>query len=232
MTTQTFSRRTFGLGVLAAGAAFALPIREVRAAPLGTVTELAVWGDSMAQVWPNYLATLTRLPVYRGAVGGQTIAEIAARFAAWTRPGVGHIVWGGHTDANRQNDTLDDVVPAMAGMAQQAAAQGSRFMPLGLTNGPESILGTDLYAAMILGVNAELQAAHPDYTDVRAHLVVAGLAAARLDPNQQDFLDIGNDIPPASLRTTIGNPAHLNTPGRNVVAEKVDQRIRAKGWLV
>lgn len=236
MSAHLLDRRMFCVGALAAAGALLLPAAEGRAArPFGSrsataVTQVAVWGDSMANHWPRYLEGNLGVPVAREGIGGATITEIAAAYFAWDQPNTGHVLWGGHTDFNKNNNSGDLVVPTIASMV--AAADPGMFFVIGLTNGPGYEYGTNLYVQVTEGINPQLQEAYGDrYADVRRYLITDGLQVAGLAPTAQDALDIANDTPPVSLRVDDGNPGHLNLAGRMVVAGRMDTLIREAGWL-
>lgn len=229
MRTAMLSRRDFCLAAAAATAAVLLPVTRAHAA--GPVNQVVVWGDSMAIKWPKALAGLLGIPVLARAVGGDTIAETQQRFDTWTEPDTGHVLWGGHVDLNRQNNSFQLVPPTIAEMA--ATVPPGLFMPLSLSNGPDAPEGSRGYRRLT-GVNRELARTHrSSYVEMRGYLISDGLRVANIAPTAEDLRNIEDDVPPQSLRVAPGggNPAHLNDTGRRVVAGRLDQLIRAAGWL-
>lgn len=235
MTAQVFGRRTFVTGALAGAGALLLPA-AAQAAPArrprrrATVNQVAVWGDSMAHIWPGYMQAELGVQVYRNGVGGSTITQIAEAYFDWDMPNTGHVLWGGHTDFNSNNQTGDLVVPTIASMV--AAAPPGMFFVCGLTNGDGYEYGTDLYVQVIEGINPQLATTYGNrYADLRRYLVTDGLRVAGITPTGGDQLDIANDIPPRSLRVLDGNPGHLNEAGKRVVAGRMADLIEAAGWI-
>ncbi|MDQ3465787.1 MAG: IPT/TIG domain-containing protein [Actinomycetota bacterium] len=231
------------LAVLVAGllAAVVAPVQTLAHAD-GPVTQVIVWGDSMTQVWPRYLQELLGIPVLPKGVGGDTIQETQTLFNEWvlTNPAqvatTAHLCWCGHVNTNRQNqnsDTNSDtIVPALQAMAAQVPA--GQFMPIGLTNGPDQPIGSAGYNLVVLGVNVDMAKKFgKSYAEVRRFLVTDGLRVAGIARTPTDQANMDDDIPPASLRVAPGggNPAHLNDAGRRVTASRLDDLVRAAGWL-
>jgi len=217
----------------------------------GPVTQLVIWGDSMTQVWPEYLAELVDLPVIYNGEGGSTVQDTKASFTAWVTEHrgdpdfatTGHLCWCGHTNLNGPNsqDPLKDrhtIVPAQDAMAD--LVPDGLFMPIGLTTGPEAPWGSFEYEAVVddlqdgtaTAVNEEMKASFPEtYAEVRRYLVTDGLRLTGLPPTAEDNENITYDVPPRSLRTDNGNPSHLNEPGRRVAAARLADILRAVGWV-
>lgn len=201
------------------------------------VTQIAVWGDSMTQVWPDYLQDLVGVPVLKLGAGGETVQETKARFDAWVQANpsqlatTGHLCWCGHPNTNRQNNDPESVVPTLRAMANQVPR--GLFMPIGLTNGPTEGAGTEAYRVIVEGVNVDMASAFRSaYAEVRRFLVTDGLDVAGIEPTPEDRANIAIDVPPASLRTDgPGNPAHLNDAGRRVTAIRLNDLVRAVGWV-
>lgn len=204
----------------------------------GAVSRVYVWGDSMTLVWPNYLRELLDVEVVNAGAGGETVQQTHARFDAWVQANptllssTGHICWCGHTNTNRKNNNIETILPEIQAMAAQVPS--NRFMPIGLTNGPDQPAGSAGYRAIVQGVNLDIAAAFgAEYAEVRRFLVTDGLQVAGIVESVQDQRDVAVDVPPGSLRTTMtGNPAHLNDAGRHVTAIRMDDLVRAAGWLV
>lgn len=204
----------------------------------GPVTQVIVWGDSMTQVWPRYLQDLLGIPVLPWGVGGDNIQETKSLFDDWVRTHpaelatTGHLCWCGHTNTNRQNHNQETIVPALEAMAGQVPA--GRFMPIGLTNGPDQPRGSAGYNTVVVGVNGDMaERFGASYAEVRRFLVTDGLRVAGIAATPTDTANMNDDIPPASLRVApgAGNPAHLNDSGRRVTAIRLDDLVRAAGWL-
>lgn len=232
------------LAASAASAVIVLPAQTATAA--GPVTQVIVWGDSMTQVWPRYLQTLLRLPVRAMGSGNDNVQETQTQFNSWyeaasnaERASTGHLCWCGHVNTNRKTNTPETVVPALLEMAARVPA--GLFMPIGLTNGPDAPVGSEHYELVVRdtppltesAVNQKMATAFGSaYAEVRRFLVTNGLTVAGITPTAEDLQNIEDDIPPRSLRTDgDGNPAHLNDAGRQVTAFRLNQLIRADGWI-
>ncbi|MBA3524118.1 MAG: Ig-like domain repeat protein [Geodermatophilaceae bacterium] len=229
-----------GLVVLAALVGLVVPATSASAAAPATspVSRVYVWGDSMTLVWPSYLGQLLGIPVVNAGVGGENVQQTKARFDTWVTENpsllatTGHLCWCGHTNANLQNDNPETILPVVQSMAAQVPS--NRFMPIGLTNGPDAPSGSPGYQAIVKGVNVDLQNAFKAlYAEVRRYLVTDGLRVAGITATAEDNRNIAADVPPASLRTIEpGNPAHLNDAGRHVTASRLNDLIRGASWLV
>ncbi|MBA3524742.1 MAG: Ig-like domain-containing protein [Geodermatophilaceae bacterium] len=215
------------------------------------VTKLVVWGDSMTQVWPEYLADLTGLPLVYNGKGATTVQDTEQSFDTWIEahkndadfPTTGHICWCGHTNLNGPNSqsSLTDyttIIPALDRMSKLAPP--GLFMPIGLTTGPETPWGSTSYRQVIddlddataTAINERMRATFPaTYAEVRRYLVTDGLRRSRIPATAEDTQNIAFDFPPRSLRTDNGNPSHLNEPGRRVAAARLDDLLRAVGWV-
>lgn len=216
------------------------------------VTQILVWGDSMTQVWPDYLTELIGVPALDMGEGGSDVQDTQAAFTAWVgehrgEPDfatTGHVCWCGHTALNGPNskDPLKNwttVVPAQRAMAAQVPA--GLFMPIGLTNGPDQPLGSteyeqsvdDLDPSTTTAINEMLKTFFPTrYAEVRRYLVTDGLRITGIPATAEDTQNIADDIPARSLRTDTGNPSHLNDPGRRVTAQRMADIVRRVGWVV
>jgi hypothetical protein len=224
------------LAACAVSVALAVPVHTANAAG-GPVTQIIVWGDSMTQVWPTYLQSLVGIPVVQMGVGADNIQQTQTKFNSWVanNPGAkaatGHLCWCGHTNTNRKNNNPDTIVPTLQAMADRVPA--GLFMPIGLTNGPDQGIGTEGYRVVVQGVNVDMkQRFGSSYAEVRRYLVTDGLRVAGITPTAEDRRNIDADVPPRSLRTDSGgNPAHLNDAGRQVTAQRLNDLVRAAGWI-
>lgn len=253
-------RRFLASVVVASTAALSLVVSTQPAnAAAGQVTQLVVWGDSMTQVWPQYLQALLGIPVvYKGA-GGTNVQYAENGLKAWvndpanaaTRSTTGHICWCGHTNYNSTNVNSgtgpDTIMPTLLRMADLLPP--GLFRPIGLTNGPADPKGSDGYKTIVEdGIVDGPDPENPDpatrtalnermadafgasYAEVRGYLVSNGLDMAGMTATTTDTANIQNDIPPRSLRTDGGNPAHLNDAGKYVTAQRLAQLLREGGW--
>nr|MDQ3576992.1 hypothetical protein [Actinomycetota bacterium] len=170
----------------------------------------------------------------------------------------GHLCWCGHVNANAAHVGTDKDIQSIVPTLQRMAAKVplGLFMPIGLTNGPlvygpdssvtpptpasQGYLDTisDLTSA-VTAVNEVMAAPRPvgfgsSYAEVRRYLVTDGLRVAGITPTANDKANIAVDVPPRSLRRDIDDPdtdAHLNTAGQNVTAARLNDLIRAAGWI-
>lgn len=217
----------------------------------GTVTQIIVWGDSMTQVWPEYLQDLVGIPVIASGAGGSTVQQTQQSFTAWVElhrddadfPTTGHLCWCGHTNVNYKNSQspLTDrrtIVPAQLAMADLVPP--GLFRPIGLTNGPDSALGSAGYRQSVedgdeltrTAVNELMADAFgASYAEVRRFLVTDGLETAGITATAEDAANILVDVPPRSLRTDVGNPSHLNDAGRHVTAARLADLLQRGGWV-
>lgn len=247
-----FSR--IALSMIAASAlsiGLAAPSSGATAATDGTITKIIVWGDSMTQIWPGYLQDLIGIPVIPSGVGGSTVQQTQQSFTAWAEQHrtdadfetTGHLCWCGHTNVNYKNSQSPatdwrTIVPAQQAMA--ALVPVGLFRPIGLTNGPDSALGSPGYRQSVddgdpetfTAVNELMAQAFPgSYAEVRKYLVTNGLQVAGITATPEDEANIAVDVPPRSLRTDVGNPAHLNDAGRHVTAARLADLLREGGWV-
>lgn len=156
--------------------------------------------------------------------GSPFVTDIAQQYRD-----AGTIIWSGHNDIALGDGSR--VLDNIAGMVDFVQSAG-HYLVLGLSNGTGSEKGTPAYDEGILGINTTLEETYgPDhYLDVRRFLIEDGLRAAGIEPTRQDLLDIGNDIPPSSLRDTSAQ-GHLNAIGYRVLAEYINQFITDQGWV-
>lgn len=239
------------LGVSAIFGGLVAPAQQANAAV--QMTQLVVWGDSMTQVWPQYLADLLGIPVvYKGA-GGTNVQSAENGLKAWvadpandaTRSTTGHICWCGHTNYNSTNVNNgtgpETIMPTLLRMRDLLPP--GLFRPIGLTNGPSDPIGSDGYKTIVDDQNSATRTALNEqmadafgasYAEVRGYLVSDGLAMAGMTATKTatDDKNVLDDIPPRSLRTDGGNPAHLNDAGKYVTAQRLAQLLRPPlgGW--
>lgn len=227
-----------------------LPASATAATP-GYITRIVVWGDSMTQAWPKYLADLTGIRVTANGVGAQSVQGTKEDFDAWVAENQGlpgfattaHICWCGHPNFNGPNSSVpatdaSTIVPTMQAMAAQVPE--GRFIPISLNNSYETPRGSeghqggveDGLPATHVAVNEAMGVAFPTtYADLRGYFITDGMADAGLTPTAQDLADIALDIPPSSLRTDFGAPGHLSEPGRRVTALRLAEFLRELGWV-
>lgn len=234
------------LALAAASVALAVPASQASAAG-GPVDKIMVWGDSMTQIWPGYLDALLPIPVEQRGVGAENIQQTQGHFDEWyrtatptARANTGHLCWCGHTNLNRANNNPDTILPTLQAMANKVPA--GLFMPIGLNNGPLYPKGTNTYRLAIndevagtkTAINEKMaQTFGTAYAEVRRWLVTDALARAGITPTAEDRRNMSDDVPPRSLRTDNpgGNPAHLNDTGKQMVASRLNDLVRAAGWI-
>lgn len=141
----------------------------------------------------------------------------------------GVIIWAGHNDVRLGGgqQALDNIAKMV-----DYVDEGGHYLVLGLSNGTGAEEGTPFYQEGIEMVNPTLEETYgPDhYLDVRRWLIDEGLAAAGLEPTEQDKLDIANDVPPTSLRDPSA-AGHLNADGYRVLAEYIQSVLTERGWI-
>ncbi len=99
-----------------------------------------------------------------------------------------------------------------------------RFLVLSIINGQSEIKGSGGYNK-IISLNDSIRAAYPDnYIDVRSSII-----ESYQPENKIDSTDHSNDVPPASLRY---DAIHLTGNGYTIVANKIFEIIKSKGWVI
>lgn len=169
----------------------------------------------------------------------------------------GHLCWCGHVNNNSAHQggpkDIDTIVPTLQRMAAKVPGL---FMPIGLTNGPlaygpnssvtpPSAASRDYLDTIndgtnsVTAVNEIMASPRPvgfgsSYAEVRRYLVTDGLRVAGIAPTATDQANIDVDVPPRSLRVDVDDPdtdAHLNEAGKRVTASRLNDLIRAAGWI-
>lgn len=189
---------------------------------------VACWGDSLTAgtggtPYPAQLSTLSGYATFNGGVGGNTSSQVKTRFDADTaRRGYNVVFWVGRNDFGSGFDAAWRT-QVKADLAAMVAALGhSRYMVLSILNQNTAITGTAEHTGIVT-LNAELSTIHGSrYFDIRGYLINSALDALGISPSAQDLLDIGNDVPPDSLRS---DNIHLNTNGYLAVATAVNSLV-------
>lgn len=241
----------FALALSAPTLALVVPAQSASAEG-GPVTQVAVWGDSMTMVWPVFLEDLLGVPVLRFGEGSTDVQQTQVKFEKWVRenPGqvatTGHLCWCGHVNVNGEHDgkSIDErsIVPTLLEMAD--LVPDGLFMPIGLSNGRDAPQGSDPYDQLInspaypnvqsgTAVNEDMyEAFQGAYAEVRRYLVTDGLRVAGLQETPADRANTDVDVPPAQLlRGKNIHDAHLSDAGKQVTAIRLDELIRAAGWI-
>jgi hypothetical protein len=127
------------------------------------------------------------------------------------------VIWAGRNNSGSPSQVEADIAAMVA-----ALPSPKRYVILAVLNGSSEGTGTGAYTS-ITSINTYLASTYPNnYFDIRTYLVQHGLTDAGLAPTGQDSTDIGNDLPPTSLRF---DNIHLNTFGYSVVAAQVAKWI-------
>ncbi|ETX26470.1 SGNH/GDSL hydrolase family protein, partial [Roseivivax isoporae] len=138
------------------------------------------------------------------------------------------ILWLGRND---QTET-DQIKDGIAACVSRIERKGGRYLVLSVLTGdydPEEYGPSGSRYLTTVGLNNDLEALYTDrYLDVRRLLITEGLPRAGITPTAQDTIDIGNDVPPDSLRH---DAIHLNAAGYGVVAQLINEKLRALGWI-
>jgi hypothetical protein len=131
-----------------------------------------------------------------------------------------NVFWYGRNNYLNPAIVQADIAASVAFLAPN----NRRFIVISILNG--SFGGESLGGAGYNGItqlNSELSALYPqNYLDIRKYLVSQYDLAI-----PQDVIDFRNDVIPSSLRR---DTIHLNEQGSLLVAQKVQEFIRAKGW--
>jgi lysophospholipase L1-like esterase len=183
--------------------------------------DLALWGDSLTDLYQWNLARLLggERQVFNGGVPGETARQIRTRVEADRahRDRIA-VFWLGHNDHDKT------AVPAeVAACVASLRPDPRRYLVLPMLGwAADGRKGMPMHR-QIVAANARLQALHPaNFVDIRAHLL--GLA----DRNQPaDLQDQRDEVTPSSLRL---DGIHLNTAGCDAVAARIRQEIVSRGW--
>jgi hypothetical protein len=212
------ARATLGLGDIQ-------NIGSASGSDIYSLGAFACWGDSMSAStggisYPRQLAASTRFIAYEGGVGGETSTQIKDRFlAATSLHGRNIVIWAGRNNYASPATVLADIAAMVAAIPHQ------RYLVLSIANSTSELSGSAGHTD-ILALNASLASTYgAHYFDIRGWLISNGLSDAGITPTSQDNTDIGNDVPPSSLRS---DSLHLNTSGGGVVARKVARVFAAQ----
>lgn len=183
---------------------------------------IIAWGDSLTSgnqdgsgmTWPWQLSSLLGAPVYNRGVGGETSAQILARFLAFPSGYSSRSIIG-----MGRND-FADAVAVTANIAEAVEALASDdFLVLSIL---PSATDSSAQKAGIAALNAALSAAYgPRFVDVLSLLPGNGEALDASD------LDAGHV--PRSLRTP-GDPIHLNAAGYSAMAAGIRAAMVTNSW--
>jgi len=138
------------------------------------------------------------------------------------------ILWLGRNDQTE----MEQIKANIAACVARLESVGKRYLILSVMNGdydPVEYGPSGSRYLTTIGLNNDLEDLYPgNFIDIRRRLISEGLSRAGITPTAQDLTDIGNDIPPDSLRV---DNVHLSAAGYQVVAEILDEEIRARGWI-
>ena len=192
----------------------------------GAVQNISCWGDSLTAGAGGkpYASVLQEAEsfgarkLFNGGIGGQTSAQIKARFLADPEKyGDLTIIWAGRNNYGESYEVESDIAEMVSKL------KTNRFLVLSILNMESEGVSTGGHAA-ILALNKDLARQYPDnFIDIRSVLVGA------YDKNLPD--DVANhtsDVPPNSLRS---DKIHLNDAGYKIVGLKVLETLKAKNWL-
>ena len=178
-----------------------------------TWSNFGVWADSMGINWPTQLKARLGVPDYiDGAVGGETSSEILARALVAKDLGDIVIIWAGNNNALDQDTVISDIYQVISLIPHD------RFIVLSLHNNAAFDSTTSTYNS-VMSINNYLSNNFGEkYLDTRSFFI----AQADIN-NADDLADASAGIVPRSLRS---DGIHLNTVGRNLVADLVTSRIQ------
>lgn len=190
---------------------------------------IAAWGDSLTAGSQDgtgigyiaVLSTLTNKSIYNGGISGQTSTQIKTRMVADTaKYSWPTIIWAGRNNYSSAATVEADIASMVAALT---SVGNSNYIVLGILNGPGEPSGSSDYN-QIISINNYLSVTYGShYLDARSYIVNSGLAATGITPTAQDTTDIGNDVPPTSLRAD--SIVHLNTAGYTALAQYIFQNI-------
>jgi lysophospholipase L1-like esterase len=186
-------------------------------------SSIALWGDSMVPGIARAFEYMWSPPrrIFDGGIAGQASPEIAARATA----DVDHrdwitIYWMGHNNITDPERVKADLAASIAHLAPG----NDRFIVLSILNNGDGSAdrGSDRYNT-VLKLDSELAAAYGNnYLDIRSFMV------AQSNPgNPQQAEELRRDVPSSTLRF---DGIHLHGPGDEVVAQRLIDFIRGRGW--
>jgi lysophospholipase L1-like esterase len=187
---------------------------------------ITCWGDSLTAAedvgypqWLNWEFGNSRMVVNQG-VSSETSTDVLARINATTnhRSSVA-VFWMGNNNYSDPDTVLADIASAVFTLST------SRYVILGLVNGDyaDRVAGQPGYDN-IVAINTALAASYPDnYVDIRSYLIDNYDPTNATDVNDHDV----KDCLPSSIRV---DEIHLTEYGYSLVARRVRQFIKAKGW--
>jgi len=208
-----------GAGAPAPGPAAISPAPQFFAGP----SSIAMWGDSLTPGVATAFTYMWNPPreIFNGGIIGQTSQEIAARATSDTS----HRDWITTFWIGQNNDTQPEQIKAdIAASVAHLAPGNNHFIVLSVVNKADGTedRGSARYDT-IIKLNSDLAAIYGDhFVDIRSFLV------AQADPNiPEQAEEIRRDVPSSRLRV---DEIHLSGDGDEVIAARLIDFIRAKGW--
>lgn len=186
------------------------------------------YGDSLTQgvggtSWVDQFSALVDRAMFNGGVGGETSLQIKERLLTDGARGFAvTVIWAGTNNFLFPAQVKSDIAEMVASLGH------SFFLVLGVLNqDTENERQGGAWYQTLVDLNDDLASAYGQwFVDIRRLLIDEGLTRAGIEPTAQDLIDIGNDVPPSSLRS---DTLHLNTAGYGVVAQIVRERLEALG---
>ena len=189
------------------------------------LVNISCFGDSLTSgsggtPYPTTLALLSGCNVTNGGIGGETSAQIAARYVAATaRHNDSLVIWAGRNDIG----TAATAAQVVANVQSVVTAAGhSRYLVIGVTTATNDSAGNMTH---IGSVNTLLASTFPGhYFDVNAYLVASGCADASVVPDAQSLTEIAAGKVPHQL---LSDGIHFTTASYGLVAAQVFARFDA-----
>jgi hypothetical protein len=124
----------------------------------------------------------------------------------------------GRNDVGNLQDIQDRIAAIVATLGH------TRYLVIGVSNASTEPSGSAGHTN-VTNLNAALASIYgPRFVDIREYAINEGLAAAGITPTAQDLTDIGNDVPPGSLRD---DNLHPNGDWLELIAGQCVQAINA-----
>lgn len=202
-----FRERTFD-GVVTSITGARVPVRIVQAGAAAP-GDVPTW--TVAQVGGT--APVTILP------GARVLVSTGAERAVTTQP---MTVWIGRNDADP-----DRIERALTALLTQHRDPLRRRVVLPVFNRTTEPSGSAAYVE-VTAANARIaEVAGDDFYDLRADLILSGLAIVGLTPTAEDTTAMSEDrVPPALMHDV----THLNALGRQAAARLVANEIKTRNW--
>ena len=195
------------------------PVTSAMKAGVTRIRYVMCAGATWTLSWSGTSYQLTRS--IAGAASTVIGPQVAVTDQSIMHRGDTAIIWAGRNDFAAADIVLASIRAMVGNLTHR------RYLVLSVLNGTAEPSGNADYTK-IVALNTALAHEHGGkYVDVRRALIDSGLAIEGITPTAQDTTDIGNDVPPLSLRS---DALHLNPAGYDVIARLVVTRLASLGW--